>query len=224
MTGLRFETYDWAGGREAMLRFGPDSGPIVLAALPLFEEANRTRQFLVTILRALAVAGIGSVLPDMPGTGESIIATYDARLLDQQVAFTTLTEQLGMHTYSVAIRSAALLGAGAPLAGRWHMTPQTGEDLLRDLHRARSVVRSDAEAQDEYMGNRLSTAMLADLRGATPDSVGRRRIVRLDTDPRPADAHYAGSPLWRRAEPDNDVPLAQRLAADISAWIAACER
>ncbi len=37
-----------------MLRFGPADGLVVVAALPLFEEANRTRAFMVTILRALA--------------------------------------------------------------------------------------------------------------------------------------------------------------------------
>jgi thioredoxin reductase len=37
------DRYDWAGGSEAMLRFGPATGPIVVLALPLFEEANRTR-------------------------------------------------------------------------------------------------------------------------------------------------------------------------------------
>ena len=31
-----------------MIRFGPDTGPVVVAALPLFEEANRTRAFMVT--------------------------------------------------------------------------------------------------------------------------------------------------------------------------------
>ena len=84
MTGLRFDTYDWPGGREAMLRFGPDNGPIVVAALPLFEEANRTRQFTCTILRALAERGVGSMLPDFPGTGESVVATVDATLTDQR--------------------------------------------------------------------------------------------------------------------------------------------
>ncbi|MEG8052367.1 hypothetical protein QP185_02180 [Sphingomonas aerolata] len=53
-----------------MLRFGPDAGPRVIAVLPLFEEANRTRAFLVETLRALAGRGIGSILPDLPGTGE----------------------------------------------------------------------------------------------------------------------------------------------------------
>ena len=55
--------YDWAGGREAMLRFGPAGGPVVVAALPLFEEANRTRSFVVTILRLLAARGIAGALP-----------------------------------------------------------------------------------------------------------------------------------------------------------------
>src|SRR3546814_8095624 len=63
--------YDWAGGTEAMLRFGPDTGPVVVLALPLFEEANRTRAFAVTMLRALAERGVASVLPDLPGQGRS---------------------------------------------------------------------------------------------------------------------------------------------------------
>ncbi len=43
----RIDHYDWSGGREALLRFGPDTGPVVILALPLFEEANRTRTFAV---------------------------------------------------------------------------------------------------------------------------------------------------------------------------------
>ncbi len=65
--------YDWPGGREAMLRFGPTNGPVMIVAPPLFEEANRTRAFVVTILRALAERGIASALPDLPGTGESLL-------------------------------------------------------------------------------------------------------------------------------------------------------
>src|SRR4051812_44244910 len=67
--------YDWAGGREAMLRFGPDTGPVVIAAMPLFEEANRTRTFIVSILRMLAGHGIATALPDLPGAGESLTET-----------------------------------------------------------------------------------------------------------------------------------------------------
>ncbi len=225
MTALRFDTYDWSGGREAMLRFGPDTGPIVIAPLPLFEEANRTRQFLVTILRALADFGIGSVLPDLPGTGESIVVTGEARLRDQRTAYTELAQKLGRNTYGISIRSGALIDTDAALAGRWHLSPQTGEDLLRELDRVRVASRSARASDTDYAGNTLSREMLADLHDAKPYAgAGPLRVVRLESDPRDADVKYAASPLWRRSEPDNDTALSQILAGDISNWIAACER
>ncbi len=225
MTALRFDTYDWSGGREAMLRFGPDTGPIVIAALPLFEEANRTRQFLVTILRALAARGIGSVLPDFPGTGESIVVTGEARLRDQRTACTELAQQLGRNTYGISIRSGAIFDTNAALAGRWQLSAQTGEDLLRELGRTRVASRAARASETEYGGNTLSREVLADLRDATSYAGdGRLRGVRLESDPRDADVKYAASPLWRRSEPDNDTALAQILADDISHWIASCER
>ena len=218
MTALRFDTYDWSGGREAMLRFGADAGPIVVAALPLFEEANRTRQFACTILRALAERGIGSVLPDFPGTGESLVATADATLSDQRRAYSALAQQLGADIYALSIRSGALLEGDATLAGRWHLSPQSGEELVRDLERARAAA---SRPEGEYAGNRLSSERLAALRDAGPRVDGRCRIIRLDTDPREADATYPGAPLWRRSEPDNNIGLAQKLAADIAYWITA---
>ncbi len=230
MTGLRFDTYDWSGGREAMLRFGPDTGPIdtgplVIATLPLFEEANRTRQFLVTILRALAVHGIGSVLPDLPGTGESIVVTSAARLRDQRAAYTGLAQCLGRDTYGISIRSGALFDIDATLAGRWQLAPQTGEDLLRELERTRAITRSTPVDETEYAGNTLCSEMLTDLRDGTPyRGAGPLRVVRLETDPREADAKYSASSLWRRSEPDNDIVLAQTLATDISQWITSCGR
>lgn len=224
MTGLRFDTYDWTGGREAMLRFGPDTGPIVIAALPLFEEANRTRQFACTILRALADRGIGSVLPDFPGTGESVVATIDARLSDQRRAYCALAQQLGATNYALSIRSGALVDTDTDLAGRWHLAPHTGADLVRDLDRTRAATsRSGLAPEGEYAGNRLSPEMLAELKDAVPREDGRYRVVRLDTDPRAANATFTATPLWRRSEPGTDVFLAQQLAADISHWIASCD-
>lgn len=223
MTGLRFDTYDWSGGREAMLRFGPDAGPIVIAALPLFEEANRTRQFLVTILRALAARGIGSVLPDFPGTGESIVVTGNTRLREQRRAYNALAQQLGRDTYGISIRSGALFDTEAALAGHWQLSPQTGEDLLRELDRTRATSRSTPVNDTEYAGNTLSREMLADLRDATRYAGEGLRVVRLESDRREADVKYPASPLWRRSEPDNDIALAQTLADDISQWIVSCE-
>ena len=223
MTGLRFEHYAWRGGREAVLRFGPDTSPIVIAALPLFEEANRTRQFACTILRALAVHGVGSVLPDFPGTGESLVATVDARLSYQREAYSTLSQRLGVRTYALSLRSGALLDIDATIAGRWHLTPQPGSDFVRDLERTRAARKPERAFENEYAGNLLSSEMLAELRSAVPRDDGRRRVVRLDTDPRPSDATFTGAPLWRRSEPGNDTVLAQQLADDIAYWIASCE-
>jgi hypothetical protein len=191
---------------------------------PLFEEANRTRQFTCTILRALADHGIASILPDLPGTGESVVATIDAKLSDQRRSYSELTQQLGAHSYALSIRSGALLDtdADADVAGRWHLAPQTGSDLVRDLERMRATA-GKSDRGDEYAGNRLSPEMLVELRDAVPCDDGLHRVVRLDTDPRAADATYAGAPLWRRSEPSNDIALAQQLAADIPHWIASCE-
>jgi alpha-beta hydrolase superfamily lysophospholipase len=73
-----------------MLRFGPATGPVVVVALPLFEEANRTRAFAVTICRALAKRGVASVLPDLPGQGESETPLESLSILDLQTAYDAL--------------------------------------------------------------------------------------------------------------------------------------
>jgi hypothetical protein len=201
--------YDWPDGREAMLRFGPVDGPVVVAALPLFEEANRTRTFVVTILRMLAARGIASILPDLPGTGESLVPTSEARLGAMHEAFAAIPG-----SYTLAVRSGALFDTGAR-RGRWHLSPQSGADLVRELERLRQ-----AGGSEDFGGNALSSTFLAELEGveAVP-----ARIIRLESDAKPADLKFPGTPLWRRAEPDNDLALAALLADDIAAWVHACE-
>jgi len=207
--------YDWAGGREAMLRFGPDTGPVVVAGLPLFEEANRTRTFVVTILRALAERGIAGALPDLPGQGESLIQTEQATLTGMRAGFAAACAPFDT-AYAFAIRSGALLDTHAEVAGRCHFVPATGAELVRELGRIRG-----AQDANNYAGNLLSPALLAEFDDATPAAA---RTVRLEGDARAADAKLRGAPLWRRAEPDNDPALATLLADDIAAWVRACER
>ena len=223
--------YDWPGGREAMLRFGPTNGPVVIAAMPLFEEANRTRAFTVTILRALAERGIASALPDLPGTGESLIETEEASLKNWQYAFLSASTGLSADhqaVHGIAIRGGALVDSSARLASRWQFAPVAGESLVRDLLRTRLAAGENEGAIDppgppiELAGNQVSRALLAELGQAGPSAATPLRTVRLDTDPQPADRHVAGSPLWRRSEPGNDPVLARLLADDIAAWIASC--
>ncbi|MEP7008306.1 MAG: hypothetical protein ABI810_20165 [Sphingomonas bacterium] len=229
--------YDWAGGREAMLRFGPDTGPVVIAATPLFEEANRTRAFIVTILRALAAQGIAGALPDLPGTGESLIETEYVSIKTWNTAFSSAVDRFNpgiRPVHAVAVRGGALVDAAAPVASRWHFAPIAGEGLVRDMLRARlAAAKESGEAIEaetiappgppvELAGNRLSRALLAELGSSAPSDHPPLRIVRLDTDTQPADRHVAGAPLWRRSEPGNDPNLARLLADDIAAWIATC--
>ncbi|QNQ10954.1 hypothetical protein [Sphingomonas alpina] len=230
------DAYDWSGGREAMLRFGPATGPVVIAAMPLFEEANRTRAFMAEILRGLAERGIASALPDLPGSGDSLIETEQISLSNWKEAFSSAASALrdSGPVHAVAIRGGALLDHDSPVASRWHFAPATGAALVRDMFRTRlAAAKEDGEAFDasvidspgppvELAGNRLSRALLADLNGATPSTSGPLRTVRLDTDAQAADLKLAGAPLWRRAEPGNDPALADRLAADIAAWITTC--
>jgi len=213
-----------------MLRFGPAIGPVVIAAMPLFEEANRTRAFIVTVLRALADRGIASVLPDLPGTGESLIDTENASLNDWNIALSSLTENIGAErgaVHGIAVRGGALIDA--PFASRWHFAPIPGESLVRDLLRTRLTGKDSADdaielsgPPVELAGNRLSRTLLAQLKATVPVGTMPLRTVRLDSDTQAADRHVPGSPLWRRSEPDNDPALARLLADDIAAWIATC--
>lgn len=206
--------YDWAGGREAMYRFGPAGGPVVVAALPLFEESNRTRTFLVTILRLLAGHGIAGVLPDLAGQGESTVPTHDIRLANLRAAYAAAALTAGSPAFAIAIRSGALLDTGAALAGRWHFAPQSGPDFLRELARIRQ-----AGEGPEYGGNLLTADFLSELDNAAPRVA---RVVRIGHDPRDADLRVDAAPLWRRAEPDNDPALAALLADDIAGWVRSC--
>jgi hypothetical protein len=243
---VRIQRYDWSGGTEAMLRFGPDTGPVVIAALPLFEEANRTRAFMVSILRALAELGIGSILPDLPGTSESVTPLESTTILHMQVAYNevvAIAAMEGSRAYGLGVRSGALLDTLGLLVGRWHFAPQNGSDLLRELTRIKQAELGIAKPLNdrwyvesappedalgprvEIAGNLVSINLLTELTVKAPfnEPGVPRRVVRLETDPNSADVKFGGAPLWRRAEPDNNLILAQTLANDIAAWIITCE-
>jgi hypothetical protein len=169
----------------------------------------------VTILRALAERGIASTLPDLPAQGDSTVPTHQIAIANLRSAFAEAARATGRRAYSIAFRSGALLDAKAILAGRWHFSPQAGPELFRELNR----VRQTGDGTD-FAGNNLSPAFLTELDNAGLEAA---RTIRLDSDPKNADARFAGAPLWRRAEPDNDPALAVLLADDIAAWVRACE-
>lgn len=225
-----------------MLRWGPASGPKVVVALPLFEEANRTRAFAASICRALEGLGVGSIVPDLPGQGESLVVTERMRLADLRAAFAAVPGG-----GNVTVRSGALVVGGERPC--WMFSPQTGTELLRELKRIGGGALTGERT--EVAGNLLSRALLDDLAadtlpGVRSDTITTRfeerdapqscpsmdvglhrgkadRIVRLASDSGAADCKVDGAPLWRRAEPDDDLAFAQILANDIAQWITGCD-
>lgn len=212
----RIDHYEWAGGRELMLRFGPPAAPTVVAVLPLFEEGNRTRAALVDVLRQLAARGIPGALPDLPGTGESEVQTADARLPTWRTAFAAACAHVGEPVHICAWRSGALIDGEAAAASRWYLAPQSGEALVRELARLRHLSGGTDSA-----GNAIAEDLLAALAAAQPTTAGRLRVTRLQSDPKPADTKLPGRPLWRGSEPETDFALQDAVAADIAAWIRA---
>lgn len=234
------DSYETRRGREAILRFGPATGPVAVVALPLFEEANRVRALAVAICRALSRRGVGSLVPDVPGQGESLVPLAHCGIRDfsDGIADAVKHERdAGRRCYGVVIRSGALLDKTAALHGRWQLAPQDGASLLRDLKRIKQAAARpgtmlgdrwllDADAPIEIAGNRIAPDLLAELSRHAPWTAGDGgfvRTVRLETDSMPADRHVPGAPLWRRAEPDTDPALATLLAHDIADWIAQCD-
>lgn len=217
-----------------MIRFGPATGPVVVAVLPLFEEANRTRTFLSGVLRRLAARDIAGALPDLPGQGESLVPTENAMLAGWRTALASAaTAAAGERpVHILSFRGGALLDHDVKAASRWQLAPAKGEALVRELIRtsAAAGARIDIDLgnyNDEggpvtIAGNALSRTLLRDLNAADCVREGAVRVVRLETDPAVADRKVAGAPLWRQSEPGDDPALADLLADDIVDWIARC--
>ena len=209
-----------------MLRFGPADGPLVLVAPALFEEANRTRAFTVGILRLLAGHGMASVLPDLPGQGESSLPTHEARLTDWRNAFASVAAAVQRErsvSGIVSIRGGALVDTLVPVTARWHLSPISGDDVIRDLRRVRHL-SSGTKPNDggnlvEVAGNLLSPTLLDEL---SASAVRPARVVRLETDSRDADRKVPGVALWRTSEPTTNGMLSRILADDIVEWVEDC--
>jgi hypothetical protein len=207
------ETCRWRGGTEMLLRHGAGS-PLTLLVLPaLFEEGNRMRRFTVSVMRTLAARGIGTILPDMPGTGESITDLADVALQDWHDA---ISELIGNCSGSIAFRGGALLDADA--RHRWRLAPESGERLLRDMTRATAfsegVPGSTIDilaraAPTRLAGNLFNPELYTALHEAAP--IGDAHITSVE-----------GQKLWRAAEPGDDAEFVERVAQDIIAWTTAC--
>lgn len=225
VAGFRYLPYEWSGGIEWMLVHEANNGPQVILIPPFFEEMNFLRGFLVDIARSLSAKGVGSWLPDLPGTGESLLHLRDIGWDDWREAIRAASEtvaaSVGSRPHVASFRGGALLCDMVDARSWWSYAPATGASLLRYLQRTQLIsdIENDQEEPDIeteiafHGGYELSRPMRDALDVAIEPPVdGPRRMV-------PAGP---GTPLWRRAEPGRDPELSALLADDIATWIATC--
>jgi hypothetical protein len=219
--GLFYDRYTTSGHPEWLMRIGPADGAPVLVIPPLLEEMNRTRAFMATLMRLLAVRGFGCRLIDLPGTGESERPLEDCSWPEWRQAIADAASSIGGKPLVASIRGGALLDDAAGELPRWRFAPAEGSSLARDLVRASMLKPEQLEqARIELAGYRLSDTLFAALSEATPS--GSARTVRLESDRGEADLKAEGPALWRRSEPGNDPELAALLAADLAQWGRRC--
>lgn len=217
---------------EHQLRFDPAGAPraTVLIVPPLFDEANRLRRTLVLAMYALAADRFSTVLPDLPGQNESLVALEAVDLARWQDGLAEVAASLDGPVVVGSIRGGALIDHRVKAAAWWRLAPVGGASLLRTMMRAR--VAADREAGIEssldslqeaakaapllLAGNALSPAMVAQLGSAEAQPVEPLRSIGLGAE------GIAGTPLWLRAEPGEDATMAAAIAADIIAWSRTC--
>jgi hypothetical protein len=209
------EAYTWRGGEELMFRHGANFPVQIIIIQPLFEEANRCRRLLASVMRGLATNGIGSALPDLPGTGESQIDLHGVSFSDWQAALSVVAE-IVKPVVIASLRGGALLDGGLAAKGHWRFAPETGARIVRDLR------RTQLNGSALYAGHAISDTLLQALEVAPTLPTAPLRTIRLESDAGEADTRITGTPLWRRAEPGDDPALAATLVADLTNWVKQC--
>ena len=191
----------------------------ILLIPALLDEANRMRRFSVEVMRRLDGAGFDCFLPDLPGTNESLVDLASVTTGDWQRAIAAAADCFRA-THVLAIRGGGLLlPEGLP---GWHYGPVKGASQLRTLLRARVIAAREAGREEsadaltatahaqgiELAGYSLSAAMVQELTALAPEPRAGVQVIDQDM--------LGGSPLWLRAEPDEDAAQADALAAVIA--------
>ena len=225
--GLFYGRYRTGSSDEWLMRIGAAEAPAVLMLPPLFEEMNRTRALIATVMRMLASNGFGCWLPDLPGTGESALpleaCEWQSWRDAARDAGAHVTEASGTRPVVVSLRGGALLDDAVAGGAFWRFAPAEGASLARDLVRASMLKPEELKsARIELAGYGLSETLLGDLRDAALAGTNPMRTVRLESDRAAADLKLAGPSLWRRSEPANSFELAQLIASDITQWCKQC--
>ncbi len=231
--------YIFAGAEEYCLIAGDaNASRRILIVPPLFDEMNRMRRVLVSVMRELADLGVCSILPDLPGCNESLALLVDQDLDKWRGAVAAAAEQLGA-THIASIRGGALIDnslidnipAGLPI---WRLAPVKGGSLLKAMLRTRiagdketgissnmeSLIEQGCREPIELAGNMIGPDMLSSMQYAEAGPVAKLTVAALGEG---AD-EVSGSALWLRAEPQDDPAMAASIAKQLYQWSASCGR
>ena len=204
---------DGGTASEYALAFDKGRGHCLLIVPALFDEGNRLRRFTVDVMRRLDAAGIDCVLPDLPGTNESLQPLPAMTIEHWELAMQAASRHFAA-TYVLGIRGGALFTpAGLPC---WHYAPAKGSAILRQMLRARILSSREAgreEKREALEQTARETGIL--LAG---HALGGPFFTALENREPTREAgvieqsQIGGSGLWLRAEPDEDANQSAALA------------
>ncbi len=231
---LEYAHYQFEGNDELCLKVGSHHPKTILLIPPLFDEMNRMRRMLLDVMRLLDAKGIGSALPDLPGTNESLFPQESASLTIWRQALLACSSQLPLTLYVASFRGGCLIDDFTEDARQWRFSAVKGQMLLRTMMRTR--IASDKEAglstnmaqlsaeagqgQVNLAGNSIGSALFSQLEEAVASPSPDVRATQLESSTRAADTKLPGSALWLRAEPDEDLLLSAAIADDLVSWIS----
>lgn len=232
---LECSSYRFDDRNEYCLKAGNEHKDQILLIPPLFDEMNRMRRMIVDVMRILADRDIGVILPDLPGTNESLYPQDQVNFDVWRAALLACVESHPGCSYIASMRGGSLIDGISDDLPKWRLTPVKGKSLLRTLMRTRigsdketGISTTMAELTElaktqpiELAGNLISPEMFVHLQEADIGNSNRLRTARLESDSQQADVKLTGDPLWLRAEPDSDDVLSQSIADDIANWIRA---
>lgn len=201
------------GASEMAAAFDRGRSVRLLIVPALFDEGNRLRRFTVQAMRALDAAGVDCLLPDLPGTNESLAPLPDQSLDSWRSAMSAAADWFNA-SHVLAIRGGGLVAPDRP---GWSYAPVSGASLLRQMIRVRLLQSREAGREENHesllsagrehglnlAGYPLGAAMIGQL-GAAATAPQLAPISQGDIG--------GGPGLWLRAEPDENPSQSTGLA------------
>ncbi|MFT4056997.1 MAG: hypothetical protein QM681_21005 [Novosphingobium sp.] len=203
------------GGTGKELALSCDSGRKhrLLIVPALFDESNKLRRFTVEVMRRLDLAGIDSVLPDLPGCNESLQPLEAQTPTCWLDAASAAARHFGA-THVLGIRGGSLFTPQSlPM---FHYAPVKAAAILRQMLRARILSAHEAgrEESREALTQAAATygVTLAGYQFGADFYRGFEPMVPAATATLISQEEIGGSGLWLRAEPDENPAQADALS------------